>query len=136
MANPTGKNIVAAIVGVITAFVVVGLVEYLGHQIFPPPEGLDLTNPDDQARLMEIIPLGAKIAVVVAWFVGAFAGTYVARKIGATSWPSWLVAGLMIAASFFTTMMFPHPIWMVICAVLLPVIALIIAGRMVPRPKP
>ena len=136
MDNPTVKNIVAAIVGIIIAVLVVGLVEMAGHMIFPPPEGLDITNPEDQARLMEVIPLGAKIAVMVAWFAGAFSGVFAARRIGSTSWPSWLVTALMIAASFYTTTLFPHPVWMTAGAVLLPLAALMLGGRMIPLPKP
>ena len=136
MDNPTVKNIVAAIVGIIVAVLVVGLVEMAGHMLFPPPEGLDVTKPEDQARLMEVIPLGAKVAVMVAWFVGAFAGVFTARRIGATSWPSWLVTALMIAASVYTTTLFPHPVWMTAGAVLLPLAALMLAGRMIPLPKP
>ncbi len=136
MDNPTVKNIIGAILGIIVAVVVVGLVEMAGHTIFPPPEGLDITNPEDQARLMEVIPTGAKVAVMVAWFIGSFAGIFAARKIGATSWPSWLVTALMIAASVYTTTLFPHPIWMVAGALLLPIAALLLAGRMIPLPKP
>ena len=136
MDNPLLKNIVAAVVGVIVAGVTVGIVEMAGHAIFPPPEGLDITNPEDQARIMQEIPAAAKVAVMIAWFLGAFTGSWTARKLGATSWPSWLVIALMIGASVFTTQMFPHPWWMVLGALILPVIALMISGRMIPRPRP
>ena len=38
-----------------------------------------------------------------------------------------VLAGLMVAASFATTQMFPHPMWMMIAAVLLPIIAAFLA---------
>lgn len=132
MSNPLVRNILAAVAGVIVAGLVVGIVEAVGHLIFPPPAGLDITNPDDQARLMEIIPLGAKIAVVVAWFMGALAGIATARKISNRSWPAWVPMLLMIAASVWTTTLFPHPVWMVVCAVVLPLIALYLVGRLIP----
>jgi hypothetical protein len=81
---------------------------------------------------MEIIPFGAKIAVVVAWFLGALAGAATARKIATVKWPAWIVAAFMIGASFWTTTMFPHPSWLVACAVVLPLLALTLAGRLVP----
>lgn len=134
MDNPVVRNIVAAVAGTIIAFLVVGLVEMAGHAMFPPPAGLDITDPQDQARIMEAIPPAAKVMVLVAWFLGALVGTWLARHLGASSWPSLLVVALMIAASLWTTQMFPHPWWMVAGALLLPVLALVIASRAIPRP--
>ena len=74
MKNPVVSRIVGVVAGLVVAMLVVMAVEGAGHAMFPPPEGLDITRPEDQAQLMELIPLGAKIAVVVAWFLGALAG--------------------------------------------------------------
>ena len=131
MNNPILRGIVASIVGVVVAGFVVGGVEALGHMIFPPPEGLDLNNPDDLAQLMTVIPLGAKIAVMVAWFVGALVGALAAGWIGKGKIPGWVVAGFMLIASVATTQMFPHPVWMVGGAVILPVIAKLLADRLI-----
>lgn len=127
MQNPIVRAIVAVVAGVFAAFIVVALLEGLGHMIFPPPLGLDPMKPEDQAKLMSVIPLGAKIAVVVAWFFGSLAGAIVAAKIGQKPVYAWVVGAIMIALSVVTTMMFPHPVWMVIAAVVLPVVAAAIA---------
>ena len=131
MNNPIVKAILAAIAGVLTAGIVVGVVEAIGHMIFPPPEGLDISNPEDAARIMQVIPLGAKIAVVVAWLTGALAGSLVAGWIARSTKPGWVVAAFMVLASGVTTMMFPHPIWMIIAAVVLPIVAKLAADRMI-----
>lgn len=130
MQNPIIRAIVATIAAMLVAGVVVGLTEAAGHLIFPPPPGIDVTNPADQARLMELVPLGAKIAVVFAWFLGALAGCSVATVIGRTTLPGWIVAALLIAASLFTTQMFPHPLWMIVAAVALPIVAKLCADRL------
>lgn len=130
MNNPVLRLIVASVLGVIVAGVVVGVVEFAGHAAFPPPDGLDLTNPADQARLMEVIPFEAKIAVVAAWFLGSLAGCYVAARLGKSVAAGWIVAGVMVALSVITTQMFPHPVWMIVAAVALPVIAKIMADRL------
>jgi hypothetical protein len=127
MQNPIVRAIVAVVAGVIAAFIVVALLEGLGHMIFPPPPGLDPMKPEDQARLMSVIPLGAKIAVVIAWFFGSLAGAVVAAKIGEKPLYAWVIGAIMIAMSVVTTSMFPHPVWMVIAAVVLPVVAAAIA---------
>ncbi len=127
MQNPVVRAIVAVVAGVFAAFIAVALLEGLGHMIFPPPPGLDPMKPEDQAKLMSVIPLGAKIAVVVAWFFGSLTGAVVAAKIGQKPLYAWVIGAIMIALSVVTTMMFPHPVWMLIAAVVLPVVAAAIA---------
>ena len=132
MDKPLVRNIVAALAGLVAAVLVVMLAEGAGHLLFPPPEDLDLTKSEDQARLMDVIPMGAKIAVILAWFLGALAGACVARRIANVKWPAWVPTGFMVFASLWTTTLFPHPTWMVAAAVILPIAALLIAGRVVP----
>ncbi len=130
MNNPTVRNIVAIMAGLIVAVVVVGLAEGAGHLIFPPPEGLDATDPTDQARLMEVIPMGAKIAVVAAWFLGALAGAWTAIRIAGRAMSGWIVGLVMVALSAWTTQMFPHPLWMTVSAFVLPLVAVLVAKRL------
>jgi len=127
MQNPVVRGLIAIGAGVVVAGAVVILFEMLGHMFFPPPPGLDPTDPDNQARLMEVIPTGAKVAVVAAWFFGALAGSVVAAQIGKKPLYAWIIGAIMLALSVVTTMMFPHPAWMVIAAVVLPVVASAIA---------
>ncbi|NNC71634.1 MAG: hypothetical protein HKN78_02025 [Sphingomonadaceae bacterium] len=130
MDNPIVRTIVASLAGIAVAILVVFLAEGAGHLIFPPPDGLDVTNAADQVRIMEVIPLGAKIAVVVAWFLGALAGAAVAIMIGSRALPAWIVGLAMLLASVATTQMFPHPLWMLIAAFALPIVAVLLALRM------
>jgi predicted naringenin-chalcone synthase len=123
MANPGIKRVGAMLAGIVVAGLVVAVVESLGHLVFPPPAGFDLTKPEDQARLMEVLPLGAKLAVVGAWFLGALAGAWTALRLGAFPLAAWVVAVVMVALSVITTQMFPHPLWMVAAALLLPPLA-------------
>ena len=131
MDNPIVRRIAGLLAGLVVMALTVALAEGAGHALFPPPAGLDVTNPDDQARMMEVIPLGAKIAVVVAWFLGALAGSAVAMMIGRTPLLGWAIGIIMGALSLFTTQMFPHPLWMVIAAVVLPLMAVLVAKKLV-----
>ncbi len=131
MNNPIVRKVVAVIAGLVVAMLVVMVTEGAGHAIFPPPEGLDITKPEDQARLMEVIPLGAKIAVVVAWFLGAMAGAATAMAVGRHALPGWIVGLVLVALSLFTTQMFPHPLWMMVAAVALPLAGVLVAKRLV-----
>ncbi|GAA4039326.1 hypothetical protein [Parerythrobacter jejuensis] len=128
--NPVVRAIVATVSGLLVAVFVIAAVESAGHMIFPPPEGLDLTKPADQARLMSVIPFGAQLAVVIAWFLGAFAGASVATYLGRSVIPGWIVVGFLVLASIWTTQMFPHPMWMIVAAGVLPVSAKLLADKL------
>ena len=131
MKNPVVSRIVGVIAGLVVAMLVVMAAEGAGHAMFPPPEGLDITRPEDQAQLMELIPLGAKIAVVVAWFLGALAGAATAIAIARHILPGWIVGLVMVALSLVTTQMFPHPVWMIGAAVILPIAGVLAAKQLV-----
>lgn len=130
MENPIVRGLVAVVAGLVAAFAVVFVCEALGHMLYPPPPGLDISNPDDQKRMMELIPTGAKVAVVIAWFLGTLAGSLVAVKIGRRPLYAWVIAVISILLSIVTTMMFPHPVWMIVAAVVLPVLAAVLAIRL------
>jgi len=124
------------IAGVVVAFLCVFGVEMIGHSLYPPPAGLDLDNPADQARVMEAMPSAAKAMVLAAWFVGALAGAWTANRIAGRGLAGWIVALLVIAAGIATMVMIPHPAWMWAGGVLLPLLAAWIADRMAPRSGP
>ena len=130
MKNPAIRALVATLVGVVVSVIVVMFVEMAGHVIYPPPSDINLADPADQARLMEVIPTGAKIAVVVAWFLGSLAGAWVAFRMSPSIWSGWAVGALMVAAGLWTTQMFPHPTWMLVSAVVLPLIGVVLAREL------
>lgn len=131
MANSSLRTAVASIAGFVVSAIVVFAVEGVGHALFPPPPGLDLANPQDQARLIAAVPGEAKVMVVVAWFLGALAGSTTAMVIARKASAGWIVAGVMVVLSVWTTQMFPHPAWMAVCAVVLPLAGAWLARRLV-----
>ena len=108
------RSAFAGIAGVVAAIVIVFVAEAVGHMIFPPPEGVDLNDPDQLRAIMSEIPLGAKIAVLVAWGLGTFGGGLVGVLLsGRKAWPATVVALVMLAAAGFTLYAIPHPLWMI-----------------------
>ena len=118
------------VAGIVVAFLCVFAVEFVGHGLYPPPEGLDARNPADQARLMAAMPAAAKALVLAGWFLGALAGAWTANRIAGRGLAGWIVAVLVIAAGVATMLMFPHPAWMWAGGIALPLVAAWIAGRM------
>lgn len=123
------RIILGLICGAVAAVILVFALETLGHLIFPPPEGLDLKDPEVQKTLMEQIPLGAKIAVLIAWFAGAFGGGIAAARITKKAWAAWAIGSFMLLMSGITLTMFPHPAWMIVGAVILPLLAAWMASK-------
>jgi hypothetical protein len=123
MAGSVIRRVAGIAAGIVAGGVVVALCESLGHLAFPPPPGLDLADPADQARLMDVVPFGAKLAVIAAWFCGALAGAWTAVRIARWAAAAWIIAAVMIGLGVLTTQMFPHPWWMVAAAIAMPAFA-------------
>jgi hypothetical protein len=100
--------------------VLVGAFEAIGHSVFPPPPGIDLTDPAQLAAIMDRIPLGAKLWVVASWGLATLFGGLVAAMVSRRAWTPWVIAGLVAVAGVATVLMIPHPAWMKAAAVAAP----------------
>jgi hypothetical protein len=127
------RMLMGIVAGVVVAFLCVFAVEWIGHDLYPTPAGLDLNKPADQARLMEAMPSAAKAMVLIGWFVGALAGAWVANRIAGRGLAGWIVALLVIAAGVATMLMITHPGWMWAGGIALPLLGAWIADRMAPK---
>lgn len=124
------------IAGIVVAFLCVFAVEWVGHGLYPPPAGLDVNDPADQARLMEAMPAAAKALVLLGWFAGALAGAWTANRIAGRGIAGWIVALLVIAAGIATMVMIPHPAWMWAGGIALPLLGAWMADRISARRAP
>ena len=114
------RNVGAALAGVVTAFVLVMLVEKAGHLLYPPPANLDHTDVDAMETYIATLPFLALLFPMIAWVVGAFTGTLVASKVG-TANPLFftaIVGGLVLAATITNLIVIPHPLWYSIVALI------------------
>ena len=91
------RTILGVVLGAIVGVIVIGVIEGAGHTIFPPPPGVNLTDPAQLSTVMSKITFPAKIAVLLAWIFGTLAGASTADIVagrrawaGASSpWSSW-----------------------------------------------
>jgi len=108
------RPFLGTLAGLVAGVVIIFVVEMLGHVLYPPPEGVDLKDPAQLEALMGTIPLGAKIAVLIAWGLGVFGGGAAAVSIsGGVRWPAAVVAVVLLGFAAMTMIEIPHPAWMV-----------------------
>jgi hypothetical protein len=129
------RSIVAVVAGALTVALVVSAIESVAMALFPAPAGFDFEDPAQLARLMDVMPLPAKLLVLAAWVLGGLAGGFVAAfaaEKGSLRAPIavgvidvLLVIGNLVA--------FPHPLWMQVTGVLLPVPAAVLGGVLARR---
>ena len=127
------RMLIGVVAGIVVAFLCVFAVEFVAHGLYPPPAGLDASNPADQARLLAAMPAAAKALVLLAWFMGALAGAWTANRLAGRSLAGWIVALLVIAAGTATMVMIPHPAWMWAGGLARPLLGAWIAHRMSAR---
>ncbi|HRI65543.1 MAG TPA: hypothetical protein PK156_14945 [Polyangium sp.] len=131
------------VAGVVAGGLTTGIVETIVHNyIFKPPPGFDASNPEALRLIMDEIPLGAKVGVIVAWGMGVLVGgtlaAFLARRGPMTAW--W-VGAILFGMAGMTMLSIPHPAWMWVAAILTTIIAAFAAGRIGGRqageaPKP
>jgi hypothetical protein len=127
------RTILGLVAGTVTAFACVFLVETIGHLVYPVPADLGTGNEDQMAAFVRGLPLGALAFVAAGWFLGALAGGSVAAVISRRRWASWLIGGLVAAAAIVTILMIPHPEWMQVSALIVPLLGATLGGHFAAR---
>jgi len=131
-----GRLVLGVVAGLLAMFVVITCVQFLGAQLFPPPAGLDMADPDAMAALVAQMPLAALAFVVLAWALGAFAGGWVAARIS-TDFPraaALVVAAAVVAGVVMMVLSVPHPLWMTVLGLALPLPLALAGARLARRP--
>ena len=131
------KNVAAAIAGIVTAFVMIMLIEKLGHIIYPPPTDLDFSDPEVMRPYIATLPFLALLFPMIAWVVATFAGTLLACKIG-TAYPmayAAVVGGLVLAGTIANLIVIKHPLWFSLLSLLAIVASAWIAARVSSGPE-
>lgn len=127
------RKIMGVVAGVVAGGVVVFAVEAMGHWVYPPPPGLDLSDPEGMKALIRTLPAGALLFVVFAWVLGAFAGGAVAGLIGRSLVPALVTGSIQLLFGIMTMVMIPHPMWMLILGILLPIPSAWAGGALLSR---
>lgn len=116
------RTVMAIVAGMVALVLVVALVQMLGHFLYPPPPNVDVTDPDQLNAMIGELPIGALVSVVIAWALGSLAGGFVAHRVANRHrlTAALSVGGLMLALVIANLLMIPHPAWMAVAGLALP----------------
>jgi hypothetical protein len=115
------SSFIGIVVGVLAGGLTVFLIEALGHAVFGTGDPTDLTA--------ITTPMWA--SVLVAWILGSAVGGAVATYWGRspTARAGGIVGVVLLAGAVANMFAFPHPVWMVVGAVVLMPLAALGAAR-------
>jgi hypothetical protein len=125
------RSILAVLAGLVVAWITISLFEFASMHTFPPPPGVDVRDPRQLAMLVSQMPVGALALVLAGWVVGALDGGLVATLVAKRRVPAVVVGVLVMLGAFLMVAMVPHPMWMSIAGVLLPVPAALFGAWLV-----
>jgi hypothetical protein len=130
------RLILGIILGLLVGVVVTAVVEGTGHTIFPPPPGVDLTDPATLKSVMSEVPLEAKIAVLLAWFLGVLFGAGTANLLAGRRALAGRITSLVIfGLAAWTMISIVHPAWFVAAACVAMLLGAFLADRAFGRPR-
>lgn len=123
-------------IGLFVGVLVTGVVEGVGDAVFPPPPGVNLTDPAILATVMDKLPLGAKVGILIGWFLGVLSGASTALLIAGRRQPAgWIVAAVLFAFAAWTMTTIHHPAWMIASAVAAEIAGAFLSDRAFGRPR-
>ena len=128
------RTVAAVVAGIVVAFATVMLIDTLNHALFPPPEGLDFSDPDAIRPYLATLPMGAFLLILASSVVAAFVGTLLACYIGRGNPLVYGggVGGLVLAATIANFIAIPHPLWLVIATLIGIVLSTLLAMKLAP----
>lgn len=129
------RNILALTAGIITAVLIIFLLEGVSASMFPMPKDLDPTNKEALAEHIAGLPLQAFILILSIYAVAAFLGALVATSISKTMRHAYIVGIVLIISNIANLAMIPHPLWFSIASLLIYLPFAWLGGRIGTRSK-
>ena len=113
--NPTLKNILAVIAGLIVGGAINMGIVMISGSIIPPPPGTDMTTPEGIKAAMPLLEPKHFIIPFLAHALGTLVGAWVAAAIAATHKMTLatVIGGLFLLGGIGAAFMIPAPTWFI-----------------------
>lgn len=105
------RAMLAAVGGLAAAIVVILLVEFASHALYPPPEGFDPKNREALKAYIQSLPVEAFLMVLLAYALGSFSGGALSALVVRGKRSAFIVGGGLTAMGLYNLFAIPHPAW-------------------------
>ena len=127
-----GRTLLGIVAGLVVAWLSISVCEFASLFLHRPEPGMDLRDPQALAAYIAAAPLPSMLLVVLGWSIAAFGGGWVAARIASHKTVAALVIGALVVLSVIANnLMIPHPLWMTVVGVVLPIPLAWLAARTV-----
>ena len=115
-----GRRVGAVVAALAVSIVVISIVQAVSGWMYPPPPGLDLTDPEALRAFAEQLPIGALLMVELSYLLGSLMGGVTVGILGRDHMNGLAVAvgGALTGAGFVNLAAIPHPLWFVVLSTL------------------
>jgi hypothetical protein len=126
------------VAGLLAAFIVMMIFEFINSLFFPLPTGLDIYDPATVKAFTASLPLQAFVLVLLGWALGAFKAGCVTTYLSKNRTPKLaLIAGVILTGlGIVNHFMIGHPLWFNIVGLPLFIIFAYLGHRYMLKMKP
>ena len=126
------KRFFALVLGFITGFVLVTLVQMISAKMYPPPVDMIAQDAEALESYFLSLPINARYIVTLAHIMGAFGGAYVAAKFADKYkfYMGCIVGIIILVASVSYNLASFCPGWIVVLDLLLSALTVFIASKL------
>lgn len=121
-------GIIAGLIAGFIAIIILGIVGLI--MTYRVPAGLDPYDPNAVIQVVVGMPPGAKIALLIALFLGSAAGAWLARRIAGRAWAAWIVAILITIYFVLFALSLPLAEWMQALTIAAPILGGLIGSHL------
>lgn len=107
------SKILAVVAGILVTSIVVGLVQQMGHYLYPLPAGADPNDPEAIKSYVETAPFLAVFFVIISYAMGALFGGFFSTKIADDGKPVYavVIGVIFLIISVYMMTVIPSPVW-------------------------
>jgi hypothetical protein len=134
---PILRNILAVIAGVVVGSVVNMAIITVGPMVFPPPEGVDMSDMDKFAENLKLLEPANFIAPWLAHALGTLVGAFIAAKVAASHKMLFAlgIGVFFLLGGIIMVSMFGGPVWFAVLDLIGAYLPMGFLGGMLVGPK-
>lgn len=107
------RRILSVVIGIISGSVTVALIEWLGHYLYPLPEGMKSNDMEAMKEYIPNAPFMALFFVIIAYALAALVAGFVSTKIANDGKNRYAIicGAVFVIITIANLAMLPTPLW-------------------------